>query len=84
MPFYRQEKMFQRIGVDLTRATMCNWAIRVASELANVRDLLWNELRSGPTWASTKLQFRSFGSRGEPRTRNPTSGRFEGEFAITR
>jgi hypothetical protein len=28
---------------------MCNWAIQVASDLAVVGDLLWNELRSGAT-----------------------------------
>ncbi len=30
LPFYRQEKQFTRIGVDLPRSTMCSWAIRVA------------------------------------------------------
>lgn len=49
LPFYRQEKMFQRIGVDLTRATMCNWAIQAVEELAIVRRLLWDELRSSVT-----------------------------------
>ena len=26
LPFYRQEKQFIRLGVDLSRATMCGWA----------------------------------------------------------
>jgi transposase len=30
LPFYRQEKQFKRLGVDLPRSTMCNWAIKVA------------------------------------------------------
>lgn len=30
LPFYRQEKQFSRIGVDLPRSTMCNWAMKVA------------------------------------------------------
>ena len=30
LPFYRQEKQFVRIGVELSRSTMCNWAIKVA------------------------------------------------------
>ncbi|MBX7059632.1 MAG: transposase [Leptospirales bacterium] len=47
LPFYRQEKMFDRIGIDLTRGTMCSWAIRVAEELAIVSEILWDEIRSG-------------------------------------
>ncbi|MCF6248637.1 MAG: IS66 family transposase [Desulfobacula sp.] len=30
LPFYRQEKQFTRIGVELPRSTMCNWAMKVA------------------------------------------------------
>ena len=30
MPFYRQEKLFARLGVDIGRATMANWAMRAA------------------------------------------------------
>ncbi|MBA3012930.1 MAG: IS66 family transposase [Proteobacteria bacterium] len=30
LPFYRQEKQFSRIGVELGRATMCNWAMKTA------------------------------------------------------
>ena len=30
LPFYRQEKQFARIGVELPRSTMCNWTIKVS------------------------------------------------------
>lgn len=30
LPFYRQEKQFTRISVELPRSTMCNWAMKVA------------------------------------------------------
>lgn len=30
LPFYRQEKQFSRIGVKIPRATMCNWAQKIA------------------------------------------------------
>lgn len=30
LPFYRQEKQFNRLGVELPRATMCSWAMKVA------------------------------------------------------
>jgi len=29
LPFYRQEKQFSRIGIELGRSTMCNWAMKV-------------------------------------------------------
>ena len=29
VPFYRQEKQFARIGVEISRTTMCNWALKV-------------------------------------------------------
>lgn len=48
LPFYRQEKMFARLGVDLPRATMANWTIRAASRMRILMDLLKEEVRSGP------------------------------------
>jgi transposase len=48
LPFYRQEKIFARIGVDICRATMCNWAIHVGEQCGKLMDLMWEEIRSGP------------------------------------
>jgi transposase len=48
LPFYRQEKMLQRIGVDLSRATMCHWAIHVAQRLEPLLELLRAQIRAGP------------------------------------
>jgi len=48
LPFYRQEKIFARIGVDLSRATMCNWAIQVAQRLEPLLELLRQKIRAGP------------------------------------
>jgi transposase len=30
IPFYRQEKLFRRIGIELSRVDFCHWAIEVA------------------------------------------------------
>lgn len=38
LPFYRQEKQFYRMGLALTRATMCNWAIK-ASGIKNIKSV---------------------------------------------
>ena len=48
LPFYRQEKQFTRLGVDLGRATMCNWAIKVAEHCQPLLNLLHSEILSGP------------------------------------
>jgi len=29
LPYYRQEKIFERLGIDLSRKTMCNWQIYI-------------------------------------------------------
>jgi len=48
LPFYRQEKILTRIGVDLSRATMCHWAIEVGRHLEPLVDLLRQRIRAGP------------------------------------
>jgi transposase len=45
LPFYRLEKIFSRSGIDLNRATMCFWSVRVAKTSIRLRKLLWDELR---------------------------------------
>ena len=48
LPFYRQEKIFKRIGVEISRQTMCNWATAVAEKCKPLIDVLTEEIRSGP------------------------------------
>ena len=48
LPFYRQEKQFVRLGVDLSRGTMCGWAMKVAEKCLPLLDLLHAEILSGP------------------------------------
>jgi len=48
LPLYRQEKIFFRIGVDLSRATMANWMVQTARCCAPLLDLLQDQIRSGP------------------------------------
>ena len=47
LPFYRQEKLFKRVGVDLSRATMCGWAIEAAGRCMPLVELLEKEVRAG-------------------------------------
>jgi transposase len=48
LPFYRQEKQFSRIGVELSRATMCNWALKTGESLEILLMMLKKEILSGP------------------------------------
>ena len=48
LPFYRQERQFERIGVEISRANMCNWAMKAASACQIMLSLLQQEIRSGP------------------------------------
>lgn len=48
LPFYRQEKQFERLGAEIPRQTMCNWAMKTAGACKPLLDLLRKEIRSGP------------------------------------
>jgi transposase len=58
LPFYRVEKMFARLGVEYSRATMANQMIGVSRALQPLLDLMWKDLLSGPVirMDETKLQ----------------------------
>ena len=44
LPLYRQEKIWQRLGIDLARSTLCNWALLLANNLKILEDLQKEEL----------------------------------------
>jgi transposase len=48
VPLYRQEKIFGRLGIDLSRAVMAKWMVQAAHRCAGLIDLLLAEIRSGP------------------------------------
>ena len=48
LPYYRQEKQFERIGVDISRQDMSNWQQQVYTSLTPLFDLLVATLKSGP------------------------------------
>jgi transposase len=47
LPFYRQEKQFLRIGVKISRATMCSWARKIAESCDILLTMLKQEILSG-------------------------------------
>jgi len=44
MPLYRQEKIWQRIGIDIARSTLCNWVLLASAGVQVLVDLLREEL----------------------------------------
>jgi transposase len=48
LPLYRQQKIFGRLGVDLSRSTMASWVVKAYRECMPLLNLLAEEIRSGP------------------------------------
>jgi transposase len=48
LPLYRQQKIFARLGIELSRATMANWLIQAAQRCNPLIELLEHEIRGGP------------------------------------
>ncbi|WP_155309823.1 IS66 family transposase [Desulfosarcina ovata] len=48
LPLYRQQKIFDRLGVELSRSTLANWMIQAAARCGPLIDLMAQEIRGGP------------------------------------
>ena len=48
LPFYRQEKIFARLGVDIPRSSMCGWAMKAAEYCDFIMELLHRKILFGP------------------------------------
>jgi transposase len=47
LPFYRQEKQFIRLGVEISRTSMCAWAMKAATACQPLLNLLQDEMQAG-------------------------------------
>jgi transposase len=48
LPLYRQQKIFARLGIEMSRAVMAKWMVQSALHCAGLLDLLRAEIRGGP------------------------------------
>ena len=48
LPLYRQEKIFQRIGVDISRATLASWMVKMGELVEPLIERIQGEIRAGP------------------------------------
>lgn len=58
LPFYRQEKIFLRFGLEISRQDMSNWAMAISTKLEAYMKLLKLELLSGPYLHSDETYFQ--------------------------
>ena len=68
LPFYRQEKMFRRFGLEISRQDMANWAVAVANKLEAYIDLLKCELLSAPFLHCDETYFQVMDEDGRANT----------------
>jgi len=69
LPFYRQEKLLSRIGVEISRATLCNWAIITQRTCTRLLELMWQDIKLSPLVGmdETRIQVMK-----EPNKKNTT------------
>jgi transposase len=48
IPFYRQERQFERIGIELPRGDFCNWAVQVGRRCDPLIEIFLAAIRAGP------------------------------------
>ena len=48
LPYYRQSKIYSRADIDLPRATMCSWPIKIHHDRADFFNLMREEILSFP------------------------------------
>jgi transposase len=68
LPLYRQEKQFERIGVELSRRTMADWMIATSQACAPLMKILEERLRSGPLLQIDETIVQVMDEPGRPNT----------------
>jgi transposase len=48
LPLYRQQKIFSRLGIEMSRAVMAKWMVQAAGSCNGLINLLQDEIRGGP------------------------------------
>jgi transposase len=64
LPFYRQEKQFERIGVIISRQDMSNWQQKVYDKLKPLFKLMKQMLKSGPVLRMDETTVQVMGEEG--------------------
>lgn len=78
LPFYRQEKRLARLGIDISRQSMCNWAMMVAENCSDLLKLLHDEIRGGPLLNIDETRLQVLKEPGRKATQNSYMWVFRG------
>jgi transposase len=68
LPLYRQEKMLQRGGIDLPRATLASWMVRAGESVQALINLMREEMLSGEILQCDETRFQVLKEPGKPAT----------------
>lgn len=60
LPFYRQEKAFERRCITVTRADMSNWQEQIYKRLKPMDKLIMNHIKSGNTMNMNDSRKKSY------------------------
>lgn len=69
LPFYRQEKRFERIGAHISRQDMANWSIRAYQVLKALEELFVTKIKEGPVIQMDETPVQVMKEPGRPDTR---------------
>jgi transposase len=70
LPLYRQAKIFQRMGVDLSRATIASWVIKMGDFVAPLLAIVLDAIRSGDYAQMDETPFQVLKEEGKLATTN--------------
>lgn len=65
LPFYRQEKRFERFGAPISRQNMSNWMIKSYRVLKELNILMKDKIRSGPFLQMDETTVQVHGEEGK-------------------
>jgi hypothetical protein len=68
LPYYRQEKQFERIGVTVSRQDMSNWQQQAYKNLSPLFGLLKETVKSGPVIQMDETTVQVMGEEGRDET----------------
>lgn len=66
LPLYRQQRIFERDGMRLSRKTQCDWALASAGLFEPIVECLMRRIRAGPVLQIDDTPVKCQGGRGEP------------------
>jgi len=70
LPFYRQEKRFERFGAPISRQNMSNWMIKSYRQLKELNVLMKDKIRSGPFLQMDETTVQVHGEEGKTDSSN--------------